>query len=117
MTTLVRRYAPMDLSEWFDRFFDGRHLPEHLGFFDKDLLRVEELMDGDTLVIRAEMPGIDPDRDVEISMHHGMLHIRAERRDSSENKDKNGYRSEFHYGLLERTLAMPAGVTVAEVKA
>ena len=43
-------------------------------------LPVEEYLDGDTLVIRAELPGIDPDKDVEITIGDGLLHIHAERR-------------------------------------
>ena len=117
MTALMRRHAPLDLSDWMSRFFDDHLLTERFGILDKDLLRVEELADGDTLVVRAELPGIDPDKDVEISMHDGMLHIRAERRESSESKDKAEYRSEFRYGMFERTLPLPTGVTESEVKA
>ena len=116
MTTIMRRQpSGMDLGEWMDRFF-----PERLlwgGLSDKDALRVEEFLDGDTLVVRAELPGIDPDKDVEISMHDGMLHIRAERRESSEKKDAAGYRSEFRYGMFERTLPLSPGVSDADVTA
>ena len=122
MTTIMRRHpSTIDLGDWMGRLFDDRFGPERLfmgtPFTDKDALRVEEFVDQDALVVRAEMPGIDPDKDVEISIHDGMLHLRAERRDSSEHKDKGGYRSEFHYGLFERTLPLPAGVTDADVTA
>jgi HSP20 family protein len=118
MTTLMRRqHGPLDLADWMNRFFDDRLLPERFGLLDKDLLRVEELTEGDTLVIRAELPGIDPDKDVEISMHDGLLHIRAERKESTERKDKAEYRSEFRYGMFERALPVPAGVTEKDVTA
>ena len=117
MTALTRRHTPFELGEWMNRVFEDRFLPERFVMLDKDVLRVEELTDGDTLVVRAELPGIDPDKDVEISLHDGMLHIRAERRESTESKDRGEYRSEFRYGMLERTLPLPAGVTESEVKA
>ena len=118
MTTMLRRqHGPLDLADWMNRFFDDRLLPERFGLLDKDLLRVEELTEGDTLVIRAELPGIDPDKDVEISMHDGLLHIRAERKESTERKDKAEYRSEFRYGMFERALPVPAGVTEKDVTA
>ena len=122
MTTIVRREpSHIDLRDWMTRIFDERSLLERLGvgtmFGDKDLLRVEEYAEDGSLVVRAEMPGIDPDKDVEISMHDGILHIRAERRDVSEHKTKAEYRSEFHYGMFERTLPLPAGVTVGDVTA
>lgn len=116
MTTLVRRH-PLELGDWMSRFFDDRLLPERFGLLDKDLLRVEEVTEGETLVVRAELPGIDPDKDVEISLHDGMLHIRAERRESTETRDKSEYRSEFRYGMFERTLPLPTGVRETEVSA
>jgi HSP20 family protein len=117
MTTLTRRHpSALDLGDWMSRFFDDRLLPSWRDL-DKDLMRVEEFTEEGSLVIRAEMPGIDPDKDVEISMHDGMLHIRAERRESSETKDKSEYRSEFRYGMFERTLPLPAGVSESDVTA
>lgn len=90
-------------------------------FFDVDLdvapLRVEEFQDGDTLVVKTEMPGIDPDKDVDISVSDGILHIQAERREQSEHKDKDGYRSEFRYGSFERNIPLPTGTKDADVQA
>lgn len=80
-------------------------------------LRVEEFRDGDTLVVRAEMPGIDPDKDVEISIDDDMLHIHAEKEEKSEHKDKGGYRSEFRYGSFMRDLSVPHGTKAEDVKA
>ena len=51
-------------------------------------MRIEETVEGDQLVIRAELPGIDPDKDVEISVQDRTLHIRAERR--QETKEEAG---------------------------
>ena len=56
---LVRRGR----SEWpevFHRYLD----PD----WDKGWMRVEEYRDGDDVVVRAELPGIDPDQDVEVSV-------------------------------------------------
>lgn len=90
-------------------------------FFEPDLsapwMRVEEFVDGDTLVIRTELPDIDPDKDVELTISEGMLHVRAEREEKSERKTKQGYRSEFRYGSFERSLPLPAGTRDEDVKA
>ena len=72
-------------------------------------LRVEEYMEGDTLVIRAELPGIDPDKDVEITIGDGLLHIHAERRQEEKVEEKDLYRSELRYGAFTRTMPLPAG--------
>jgi len=85
--------------------------------FEATPLRIEQRIDGDECVVRAEMPGIDPDRDVDINVSDGMLQIRAERRDETEHHDGDRHRSEFHYGSFSRVISLPAGVTQTDVKA
>ncbi|EYT55413.1 MULTISPECIES: Hsp20/alpha crystallin family protein [Kocuria] len=79
--------------------------------------RVEEYRDGDTVVIRAELPGIDPEQDVELTVADDVLHLRAERRERTEHKDKGGYRSEFRYGSFSRALPLPAGCRDEDISA
>lgn len=76
-------------------------------------IRVEDFVDDDTYVLRAEMPGIDPDKDVELSVLDGVLTIRCER--TEEQKERN--RHEFHYGSFERTVRLPEGTKVDDIKA
>jgi HSP20 family protein len=94
----------------FRRFFEG-------DWEGRGWLRVEELREGDTMVIRAELPGIDPDKDVELTVANGVLQIRAERQEKSEDTGKSGYRSEFRYGSFVRNLALPDGVKPEDVTA
>jgi HSP20 family protein len=67
-------------------------------------IRVEEYVEGDRCMIRAELAGIDPARDVEVTVGPGYLTIHAERPGKIEGK----HRSEFRYGSFSRTLALPA---------
>lgn len=83
----------------------------------KELMKVEEFTDGDHLVVRAEMPGIDPDRDVHISVSDHTLHLLAERRQESTSDDDGNSRSEFHYGSFARTITLPVGASDEDVKA
>jgi HSP20 family protein len=80
-------------------------------------LRVEESREGDDLVVRAELPGIDPERDVEVTASDDVLHIRAHREERSEQKGKNTVRSEFRYGSFVRNLPLPSGVREDDIKA
>jgi HSP20 family protein len=80
-------------------------------------LKVEDYQEGNELVIRAELPGIDPDTDVELTVSDGMLRLKAERRQEKEVEDKAGYRSEFSYGAFSRTLPLAPGVGEEDVKA
>jgi HSP20 family protein len=113
MTMLERSHFGLGLM-WPERW---RRMFDRL---DSDLegwLRVEELTDADTLVVRAELAGIDPDKDVDVSVTGGMLHIRAERTQKKEDTTKDGYRSEFRYGTFERDVLLPEGVTADDVSA
>jgi HSP20 family protein len=84
---------------------------------DQGWLRVEEFHDGDTLVVRAELPDVDPDKDVEITTSDGAVRIFAHREQKAEKTEKRGYRSEFRYGEFERQIALPPGATPDDVKA
>ena len=102
-------------EDWFDQAFRDmfRDFLSSEGQLGKafegmsNLMRVEEFVEGDTCVIRAELPGIDPDKDVEISVSDGIMHLQAVRRERSEDERPDGYRSEFRYGSLERRFRLP----------
>lgn len=80
-------------------------------------MRVEEIRVDGTLVVRAELPGVDPDKDVDVSVSDGVLHISAKREKRDEKKSKGNYRSEFRYGEFSRDLTLPAGVDPGAVAA
>ncbi|MFP3907677.1 MAG: Hsp20/alpha crystallin family protein [Acidimicrobiales bacterium] len=102
--------------DWPDSLF-GRWPESWSSMMEETLPKVEEFEEDGTMVVRAEMPGIDPDRDLEITMTDGLLRIKAERRQESKTEEKKGYRSEFRYGSFTRTVALPAGVTEEDVTA
>jgi len=111
--TLMRRDRMGLEWTWPERWRRMFDLDADLGGW----LRVEEYQDGDTLVVRAELPEVDPDKDVEVMISDGMLHIRAQRTERSEHRDKEGYRSEFRYGSFERDVLLPLGVEERQVAA
>ena len=126
MTSLQRRRAG-DTSPFarLDRMFDEwlRSLPMRrpLTFTedltDEQLIRVDEYREGDVHVIRAELPGIDPEKDVEVTVQDGMLRISAQRRVEEDTQDKGYTRHELRYGSFSRTLPMPDGAGEADIKA
>jgi HSP20 family protein len=114
MTTLpVRRQQRSlfpELSELFAAF------PSFSGLrpaFDTRLMRLEDQMKDGRYEICAEIPGVDPAKDVDITLRDGQLTIKAER---SEKKEFDG-RSEFSYGSFVRTVSLPAGADEDDVKA
>jgi HSP20 family protein len=76
-------------------------------------IRVEDVEKDGKYIVRAELPGVDPDKDLEITVSDGVLTIRAERQE--EHKDT--HRSEFRYGSFARRLALPAGIDEEDVTA
>jgi HSP20 family protein len=105
----LNKWAPSDVLEPIRRFLEGD--------LTMPSMRVEQFMDGNALVVRAELPGIDPEKDVDVSVADGMLHIKAEREEKSEHKGKSGYRSEFRYGSLSRSVSLPPGAREEDVTA
>lgn len=109
--------------DWFSRWFDEWPFARWPDLWRSRLLeeiepmRVEEFEEDKTLVVRVEMPGLDPDKDVEIDVSDQKLHLRAERRQESKVEEKGRYRSEFRYGSFTRTVPLPAGATDKDVKA
>jgi HSP20 family protein len=113
---LMRRER-LERPEWFR--FDVPEVFRRMLDLDWETgwLRVEEFVDDGTLVVRAELPDIDPDKDVELSVSGGMLHIRAQREEKTEKKDKDVYRSEFRYGSFVRNVPLPEGVKEDDITA
>ena len=110
MSTLLRRDPRTmfpDLVEWFEEPF--MTLRPYLA----QPIRVEDYLEGDRYVVRAELPGIDPEKDVEVTVGAGYLTIHAERHDRTESK----HRSEFRYGAFTRSLPLPGNVNEDDVKA
>lgn len=69
------------------------------------------------LVVRAEVPGINPDEDVDISVQNGVLHIRGERRQEERGNGDGAYRIESSYGAFERSVLLPEGVSPDDISA
>jgi HSP20 family protein len=109
--------------DWFEfPDFSRWEMPDLFRVFDRasgpeGRIRVEEEVKDDATVIRAELPGIDPDKDVDISVSDGVLHIKAERRSETKEENEGRIRSEFRYGSYTRTLPLPKGASESDVKA
>lgn len=83
----------------------------------RKVVAVEEFTEDGTLVVRAEVPGIDPDKDVEITVADGMLHISAHRTEEEEKKGRHFHRRELRYGSFARSLPVPEGVDEEKIVA
>jgi HSP20 family molecular chaperone IbpA len=75
--------------------------------------RVEEVARDNRYLIRAELPGLDPEKDIEVTVDGATLTIHAERR----QEDSGPHRSEFRYGSLTRLVSLPVKVDAKDVTA
>lgn len=66
---------------------------------------ISEGKEGETIV-RASLPGFKKE-DVTVSVHQGVLDIKAEQSEESETKEEKFYRKERRWGSLSRRIALP----------
>ena len=92
-----------DMTDWFEIDFP-RPLPA---------IRLEDKISDEEYVLRAELPGLDPDKDVQITALNGVLTVKAERRE----EEKGLSRTEFRYGAVQRSVRLPANADEAGIKA
>lgn len=114
MSTLPIRRQQHSLFPEFSELFAA--FPSFTGLrptFDTRLMRLEDEVKDGHYEVRAEIPGVDPAKDIEITLREGQLTIKAER---SEKKEFDG-RSEFSYGSFVRTVSLPTGADEDDVKA
>lgn len=61
------------------------------------------------MVIRIDLPGIDPAKDLTVTVEEDELTIRGERTELSKIEEKDFYRTETFQGTFERHVPLPEG--------
>jgi HSP20 family protein len=104
-----------EVDRLFDRFFERRPFR----FFDEDggwTPSVDVSETGKEIRVKAELPGMDP-KDINVSLHDGVLTIRGERKHEHEEKEENFHRMERSYGSFFRSFRLPSEVDADKVEA
>lgn len=65
-----------------------------------------EFREADELVVQAALPGLRPERDLEIWVSNGVLHLRAR---APRGRDDRTTGSDLRDGAFARDIALPAG--------
>lgn len=73
--------------------------------------------DGDDAVVRVELPGVDPAKDVTVEIEGGALVVRGERRDELTEQREGRSLHEVRYGSFLRAFDLPTHVTPDAVSA
>ena len=110
MTTVMRRRSnPMaEVLSWLDA-----DAPFAFRTEGTPLVRIEDYVEDDVYVLRAEVPGVDPEKDLQVSVAGDVPSIRGERRE--EEQDKRHH--EIRYGEFVRTVRLPEGARTDDVEA
>ena len=78
--------------------------------------QVEVRQRDNELVVRADLPGLEPD-DVQVEVENNVLTLSGERRQEEEDEGEGYFRSERSYGSFYRAIPLPEGVKEDDVKA
>lgn len=108
----LTRFQPFFADPFFDdRFWalagpQSRSFKENMNAMTKPMLHTDVIeRDGD-YQIHVDLPGYDK-KDVELTVANGALHIKAERKQSHEEKTEFSHKIERSYGSAQRTIPLP----------
>lgn len=117
----IIRWEPFDemmtLRESMDRLFEDFFTRRPRAAAPLVWQPAVEIFETETeVVVKAELPGIDP-KSVSVTMTAEGLTIKGEARAEHEEKGRNYYRRELRYGAFQRTIPLPTEVKGEETKA
>lgn len=119
-TPELANWTPLDrlasLRDEMNRLFDFSWPSRDSGLFSGWSPAVDVYDDKDNFVVNCELPGMKKS-EIEISLHDGVLTIGGERKQESERKEGETFRSERYFGKFQRSVTLPASVDGSKVKA
>ena len=105
------RFDPFSVVRDFDRLFETGDRP-----FNRWMPRVDVLDKDDALLVRTEIPGVDPES-LDVTVESGTLTIKGTRSFQNEETSENYHRKEIFEGSFERTILLPDGADAGAVTA
>jgi HSP20 family protein len=112
-----RLFEDFQLGPWRSPF--GRSLFDVQPFWRGEIGRAPAVDIAETdkgYEITAELPGMD-ESNIDVKFADGTLTIKGEKRDQKEEKKKDYYLSERHYGSFQRSFGVPDGVDADKIEA
>jgi HSP20 family protein len=111
LETFERRMADL-----FERFFGPWERERSVWGTEGWAPAVESRVENGNLIVKADLPGIDP-KEVTISVMGNQLTIEGERKREEKKEEKDYLYREVAYGKFLRTITLPEGVDADKVKA
>jgi len=127
MTTLTRWEPIRELTDMrrtmdrmMDRFFEDPFFANAPAWPQRNgaawNLAVDVAEDADTYIVKASVPGINPE-EIEIALTDNVLTIKGETREEHESKETNWHVRERRYGNFMRSITLPHPVNAEQVEA
>ncbi len=114
--TLVR-WQPrrlVDFRSEIDKFFEGFGDGDSVWGAWSPAMDVSETEN--EILVHADLPGLSKDQ-IKVSLENNVLTIKGEKRQESDNKDKQFHRSERSYGSFTRSFRLPSEVAAGKISA
>lgn len=77
---------------------------------------IDETGDENAFYVSIELPGMD-EKDVDLTLSGRQLTIRGEKKQESEQKDKEYFHRERTYGAFRRSIELPGEIDLAKIEA
>ena len=100
-----------EVDRMFRDFYDDSEAKESYWMPSVDITE-----DDDKLTLAAEIPGVKKE-DVKINLNNGVLTIEGEKKQTTEEKAENSYRSERYYGKFSRSFNLTSEIDAEQIKA
>jgi HSP20 family protein len=107
--TALRR----EMDRLFDQFWGSENPVSNYGVWVPSLDIADK---GDAIVIKAEIPGVDP-KEIQVTVDENVLTLSGEKRYEKDEKDEKHYRMERSMGTFTRSLQLPLPVDATNVTA
>jgi len=117
MLSLIPRASVMfPMRDVFDRFFDDISMPSLLND-EKSFVPVFDISENEKeYSVIAELPGID-EKDIEVNLLDGILTVKGEKKQETEDKEETYHRIERRYGSFVRSFRIPDKVETDKIDA
>jgi HSP20 family protein len=105
-----------DIERDFDSMFGlPRFLSERGEFPFRPSMDVDS--EHGELIVSTELPGMDPERDIEITLEDDFLTIKGEKTEEKEISEEDRHLRERRFGKFVRRVPVPSGVTTDDIVA
>jgi len=104
------------MRDVFDRFFEGSMDPSYLSD-EKMFIPAFDITESEKeYKVVAELPGMD-EKDLDVTLTDGILTVKGEKKQETEDKGETYHRIERRYGSFQRNFRIPDHVVVDEIEA